>query len=162
MFEPFHSHFVQPLPSMVVIPHNEEQPLRLVCRYDSQGDLTAPNRHWTEMVCVQQQHKWGLLLNSMLTTAGKCRAGRVNSHFTFFVSCLLFLNISYPGKPFAISETGAGGIYEWSHNSTDARWTTKCSVNCVDTENNLHVSLQGTKRRSLQLTSMCHWQGRAG
>lgn len=27
------------------------------------------------------------------------------------------------GKPFVISETGAGGIYEWSHNKTDAKWT---------------------------------------
>lgn len=27
------------------------------------------------------------------------------------------------GKPFVISETGAGGIYEWSHNATDAKWT---------------------------------------
>jgi len=29
------------------------------------------------------------------------------------------------GKPFMISETGAGGIYEWSNNATDARWTLK-------------------------------------
>merc|ERR1712050_645804 len=29
------------------------------------------------------------------------------------------------GKPFVISETGAGGIYEWSHNTTDATWSTK-------------------------------------
>jgi beta-glucuronidase len=27
------------------------------------------------------------------------------------------------GKPFVISETGAGGIYEWSNNKTDAKWT---------------------------------------
>lgn len=33
---------------------------------------------------------------------------------------------AYPGstgKPFLISETGAGGIYEWSHNTTAAKWT---------------------------------------
>jgi len=32
----------------------------------------------------------------------------------------------YPGsagKPFLISETGASGIYEWSHNKTAGRWT---------------------------------------
>lgn len=28
-------------------------------------------------------------------------------------------------KPFVISETGAGGIYEWNTNSTDAKWTVK-------------------------------------
>ena len=27
------------------------------------------------------------------------------------------------GKPLVISETGAGGIYEWGHNATDAQWT---------------------------------------
>lgn len=27
------------------------------------------------------------------------------------------------GKPFVISETGAGGIYEWSHNASAEKWT---------------------------------------
>ena len=27
------------------------------------------------------------------------------------------------GKPFIISETGAGGIYEWKHNETAVKWT---------------------------------------
>jgi hypothetical protein len=31
----------------------------------------------------------------------------------------------FPHKPFVISETGAGGIFEWSHNLTAATWTTK-------------------------------------
>ena len=31
----------------------------------------------------------------------------------------------YPGMPFVISETGAGGIFEWSDNQTAATWTTK-------------------------------------
>jgi hypothetical protein len=31
----------------------------------------------------------------------------------------------FPHKPFVISETGAGGIVEWSHNLTAATWTTK-------------------------------------
>jgi len=30
-----------------------------------------------------------------------------------------------PGKPFVISETGAGGIYEWGTNATAAKWTLK-------------------------------------
>lgn len=29
------------------------------------------------------------------------------------------------GKPFVISETGAGGIFEWWNNATDAKWTLK-------------------------------------
>lgn len=29
----------------------------------------------------------------------------------------------YPDKPFVISETGAGGIFEWPANTTDAHWT---------------------------------------
>jgi beta-glucuronidase len=32
----------------------------------------------------------------------------------------------YPGaagKPLVVSETGAGGIYEWKHNQTTAKWT---------------------------------------
>ncbi len=31
----------------------------------------------------------------------------------------------YPHKPFAISETGAGAVFEWSHNKTDEKWTVK-------------------------------------
>ena len=27
--------------------------------------------------------------------------------------------------PFVISETGAGGVWEWSRNATDAMWTDK-------------------------------------
>lgn len=37
----------------------------------------------------------------------------------------------YPGKPFAISETGAGGVYEWSDNKTDARWTLKYQTEVI-------------------------------
>lgn len=35
------------------------------------------------------------------------------------------------GKPFVISETGAGGIYEWSHNKTDAKWTLKLQTEII-------------------------------
>ena len=35
------------------------------------------------------------------------------------------------GKPMVISETGAGGIYEWSHNATDAKWTTKYQTEII-------------------------------
>lgn len=32
------------------------------------------------------------------------------------------------GKPMVISETGAGGIFEWDDNNTDAKWTLKYQV----------------------------------
>mmetsp|Transcript_40928 Transcript_40928/g.98242 ORF Transcript_40928/g.98242 Transcript_40928/m.98242 type:complete len:226 (+) Transcript_40928:1-678(+) len=38
------------------------------------------------------------------------------------------------GKPFAISETGAGGVYEWAHNSSDAKWTTKYQTEIISAD----------------------------
>jgi beta-glucuronidase len=38
------------------------------------------------------------------------------------------------GKPFVISETGAGGIYEWSQNTTDAEWTLKYQEEVILTD----------------------------
>jgi hypothetical protein len=35
------------------------------------------------------------------------------------------------GKPFTISETGAGGIYEWSNNSTDVKWTLQFQADII-------------------------------
>ena len=37
----------------------------------------------------------------------------------------------FPDKPFVIAETGAGGIYEWSDNSTAATWTTKYQAEVI-------------------------------
>ena len=37
----------------------------------------------------------------------------------------------HPGKPFFISETGAGGIFEWSQNQTAATWTTKYQAEVI-------------------------------
>ena len=37
----------------------------------------------------------------------------------------------YPDKPFVIAETGAGGIYEWSHNQTADTWTTKYQAEVI-------------------------------
>lgn len=34
-------------------------------------------------------------------------------------------------KPFMISETGAGGIYEWSDNTTAAKWTLACQTKVI-------------------------------
>ena len=35
------------------------------------------------------------------------------------------------GKPFVISETGAGGIFEWDANATDAKWTLKYQTEII-------------------------------
>jgi len=37
----------------------------------------------------------------------------------------------YPGKPFVVSETGAGGIFEWLDNKTDAQWTQRYQVEVI-------------------------------
>eukprot|EP01062_Namystynia_karyoxenos_P020950 TRINITY_DN17948_c0_g3_i1.p1 TRINITY_DN17948_c0_g3~~TRINITY_DN17948_c0_g3_i1.p1 ORF type:complete len:621 (+),score=193.70 TRINITY_DN17948_c0_g3_i1:76-1938(+) len=47
---------------------------------------------------------------------------------------------TYPGVPFVISETGAGGIYEWDHNETAAMWTQKYQVQLI--ERDVQVALQ--------------------
>lgn len=38
----------------------------------------------------------------------------------------------YPHKPFFISETGAGGLFEWDKNKTDAYWTLKYQQEVID------------------------------
>jgi len=35
------------------------------------------------------------------------------------------------GKPFIISETGAGGVYEWRHNDTAVKWTLEYQTNTI-------------------------------
>eukprot|EP01012_Entosiphon_sulcatum_P058680 TRINITY_DN8281_c0_g1_i1.p1 TRINITY_DN8281_c0_g1~~TRINITY_DN8281_c0_g1_i1.p1 ORF type:complete len:602 (+),score=62.71 TRINITY_DN8281_c0_g1_i1:40-1845(+) len=50
----------------------------------------------------------------------------------------------WPSKPFTISETGAGGIYEWQ-NKTDVRWSQLYQAEVVEADvkvalNNSHVS----------------------
>jgi len=51
--------------------------------------------------------------------AGKVRAGTTAS------------GAGTLGKPFVISETGAGGIFEWDANETDAKWTLKYQAEIV-------------------------------
>jgi beta-glucuronidase len=38
------------------------------------------------------------------------------------------------GKPFMISETGAGGIYEWSDNATAAKWTLAYQTKIIEAD----------------------------
>lgn len=46
----------------------------------------------------------------------------------------------YPGKPFVISETGAGGVYEWDHNTTDAKWTQKYQTEVISRDVDVALS----------------------
>ena len=38
---------------------------------------------------------------------------------------------AHPDKPFVISETGAGAVYEWYKNVTDAKWTQKYQAEVI-------------------------------
>lgn len=44
------------------------------------------------------------------------------------------------GKPFVISETGAGGIYEWSNNATAAKWTLKYQTEIISEDVDVALS----------------------
>merc|ERR1712048_1333168 len=74
----------------------------------------------------------------------------------------------HPGKPFVISETGAGGVYEWDSNSTDKQWTQKYQVEVI--ERDVDVALGNGQISGITLwhyfdfkgnddaTSLCgHW-----
>merc|ERR1712083_322135 len=56
-----------------------------------------------------------------------------------------FVHAQYPGRPFVISETGAGAVYEWAHNSTAAKWTQENQVRIISQDvdvalNESHIS----------------------
>ena len=44
------------------------------------------------------------------------------------------------GKPFVISETGAGGIFEWATNETDAMWTLEYQTEVIATDVDVALS----------------------
>jgi len=50
--------------------------------------------------------------------------GDINDIVFYWKSATDWATSRYPDKPFTISETGAGGIYEWK-NRTDPRWSQK-------------------------------------
>jgi len=53
------------------------------------------------------------------------------------------------GKPFVISETGAGGIFEWDSNSTDKQWTLKYQSEVVGRD--VDVAIQNDKISGITL-----------
>ena len=55
----------------------------------------------------------------------------------------------YPHTPFAISETGAGAVYEWANNVTAAKWTVKYQGEIVGRD--VDVALENSKISALTL-----------
>lgn len=66
----------------------------------------------------------------------------------------------HPGKPFVISETGAGGLFEWSHNDTDAMWTTKYQTEVI--ERDVDVALSDDKFSGITLWHFFDFKGNDG
>ena len=54
--------------------------------------------------------------------------GQPDEATAFWARMAAWVRSHYPRAPFVISETGAGGIFEWSHNATKAPWTTAYQV----------------------------------
>ncbi|CAE8584769.1 unnamed protein product [Polarella glacialis] len=50
-------------------------------------------------------------------------AGREKTPHDAWTASASFARANHPRKPFIISETGAGGLYEWSDNTTDVMWS---------------------------------------
>lgn len=44
------------------------------------------------------------------------------------------------GKPLVISETGAGGIFEWSKNETDDKWTLNYQTEIISSDVDVAIS----------------------
>eukprot|EP00411_Alexandrium_monilatum_P092372 CAMPEP_0175749798 /NCGR_PEP_ID=MMETSP0097-20121207/60342_1 /TAXON_ID=311494 /ORGANISM="Alexandrium monilatum, Strain CCMP3105" /LENGTH=212 /DNA_ID=CAMNT_0017058377 /DNA_START=15 /DNA_END=650 /DNA_ORIENTATION=+ len=63
----------------------------------------------------------------------------------------------YPGKPFIVSETGAGGIFEWSHNATDGYWTTQYQAEVI--ERDVDVALKNERISGISLWHFFDFKG---
>jgi len=51
-----------------------------------------------------------------------------------------------------ISETGAGAVYEWSHNSTDARWTQRLQADIISQDVDIALNHSG-----ISGVTLWHW-----
>lgn len=56
------------------------------------------------------------------------------------------------GKPFLISETGAGGIYEWAHNKTAEKWTLLYQTKII--EQDVEIALSNPNISGISLWHM--------
>lgn len=68
--------------------------------------------------------------------------------------------LKHPGKPFVISETGAGGVYEWDSNSTDKQWTQKYQVEVI--ERDVEVALGNGQISGITLWHYFDFKGNDG
>ena len=66
----------------------------------------------------------------------------------------------YPHKPFFISETGAGGLFEWDKNTTDAYWTLKYQQEVIDRD--VDVALGNENVSGLTLWHFFDFKGNDG
>lgn len=64
---------------------------------------------------------------------------------------------NFPDKPFFISETGAGGLYEWATNATDAYWTLKYQQEVIDAD--VDVALADSNVSGLTLWHFFDFKG---
>jgi len=60
------------------------------------------------------------------------------------------------GKPFIMSETGAGGIYEWSNNSTAAKWTLAYQTKVIQAD--VEVGLENSNVSGITLWHFCDFK----
>lgn len=51
--------------------------------------------------------------------------GNASAPAPFWNEMASWVHETYPTVPFMVSETGAGGIYEWNDNVTDVKWSLK-------------------------------------
>lgn len=50
---------------------------------------------------------------------------------TYWDGAAAWARETFPGKPMVISETGAGGLFEWDANATDDMWTQNYQVEVI-------------------------------
>lgn len=67
------------------------------------------------------------------------------------------VSAKFPGKPFVISETGAGGVFEWSDNKTDVKWSQKFQVEVISRD--VDVALANSKISGLALWHYFDFKG---
>mmetsp|Transcript_3081 Transcript_3081/g.5710 ORF Transcript_3081/g.5710 Transcript_3081/m.5710 type:complete len:626 (-) Transcript_3081:166-2043(-) len=66
----------------------------------------------------------------------------------------------FPEKPFTISETGAGGVFEWNHNKTDAKWTLKYQTEVI--QRDVEVGLKDSNISGFTLWHLYDFKGNDG
>lgn len=84
------------------------------------------------------------------TTSWYDHAGDKKEPAIFWQEMVDWVGAHQPGKPFTISETGAGGVYEWT-NSSDPRWSQKYQQEIVAADAHFAAS-------NANVTGLTVWQ----